>query len=104
MKSQVFPYNSIIAQDLGGGVTRKILAYCPEMMIVEVSFEKGGTGAMHKHPHIQNTYVKEGVFLGYCAQIVGLSKGDFIRFLGENKISIFRYDSEDELMEDIRNA
>ena len=49
-------------------------------------------------------YVKEGVSLGYCAQIAGLSKGDFIRFLGENKISIFRYDSEDELMEDIRNA
>ena len=81
MKSQVFPYNSIITQDLGGGVTRKILAYCPEMMIVEVSFEKGGTGAMHKHPHIQNTYVKEGVFeFTIEGEAVKVYPGDSITF------------------------
>ena len=32
-------------------------------------------------------YTKAGVSLGYCAQIAGMSKGDFIRFLGENEIS-----------------
>ena len=49
-------------------------------------------------------YTKAGVSLGYCAEIAGLSKGDFIRFLGENKISIFQFDSEGELLEDMKNA
>ena len=49
-------------------------------------------------------YTKAGVSLGYCAQIAGMSKGDFIRFLGENEVSIFQFDSEEEFLEDIKNA
>ena len=49
-------------------------------------------------------YTKEGVSLGYCAQIANMNKGDFIRFLGENGVSIFQFDSEDEFLEDVRNA
>ncbi len=49
-------------------------------------------------------YTKKGVSLGYCAQIAGMTKGNFIRFLGDNGISIFRYDSEEELAEDVKNA
>ncbi len=49
-------------------------------------------------------YTQKGVSLGYCAQIAGTTKGNFIRFLGENGISIFQFDSEDELFEDVKNA
>lgn len=49
-------------------------------------------------------YTKKGVSLGYCAQIAGLTKGSFIRVLAENGVSIFRYDTEDELSEDVKNA
>ncbi len=49
-------------------------------------------------------YTKAGVSLGYCAEIAGMTKGDFVRYLGENHISIFQYDSEGELLEDVRNA
>lgn len=48
--------------DLGGGVSRKILAYDKDMMSVEVRFEKGGVGAVHAHPHVQISYVLEGRF------------------------------------------
>ena len=48
--------------DLGGGVTRKILAYDGKMMCVEVGFEKGSVGALHSHPHEQISYVAEGQF------------------------------------------
>ncbi|TCL73844.1 cupin domain-containing protein [Rhizobium sp. BK251] len=44
------------------GVTRRIMAYLPEMMMVEVAFEKGAVGALHSHPHIQASYVAEGSF------------------------------------------
>ncbi len=48
--------------DLGGGVSRKILAYEEKLMSVEVRFEKGAIGAMHTHPHIQISYVLDGKF------------------------------------------
>ncbi len=49
-------------EDLGGGVTRKIMAYSENIMTVEITFEKGAVGALHSHPHEQVTYVKKGSF------------------------------------------
>lgn len=49
-------------------------------------------------------YVKNGVSLGYCAQIAGMDKESFIKFLGENNISIFKFDDEDEFIEELNNA
>ena len=48
--------------DLGGGTQRRILAYNPDMMAVEVSFEAGAEGAEHTHPHTQCSYVLSGAF------------------------------------------
>ena len=49
-------------------------------------------------------YTKKGVSLGYCAQIACMTKGSFIRVLAENGVSIFRFDSKDELADDVKNA
>ena len=49
-------------------------------------------------------YVQNGVSLGYCAQIAGMSKEAFIRYLGEHNISIFHYDDEEEFKEELTNA
>ena len=62
MSANVVYHKDVAPLDLGGGVTRRVLAYTPQLMIVEVSFEKGGTGAVHSHPHCQNTYVLSGRF------------------------------------------
>lgn len=48
--------------DLGNGVTRRILAHGGKMMAVEVMFEQGAIGPMHNHPHEQLTYVLSGEF------------------------------------------
>ena len=59
----MFVKNSDIEKtELGGGVSRKILAYREELMSVEVHFEEGAVGAMHTHPHVQISYVLEGKF------------------------------------------
>ena len=34
----------------------------------------------------------------------GMTKEDFIKFLGKNGISIFNYENKDELMEELSNA
>ena len=49
-------------------------------------------------------YVQNGVSLGYCAQIAGMSKENFIRYLGDHNVSIFHYDDEDEFQEELSNA
>lgn len=48
--------------ELGGGISRKILAYDENLMSVEVRFEVGAIGAMHTHPHTQISYVLDGKF------------------------------------------
>lgn len=49
-------------EDLGNGVTRRVLAYGGTLMAVEVSFEKDAVGPLHHHPHEQLTYVLSGRF------------------------------------------
>ena len=51
---------SIPSTDLGGGVTRKVLAYSKNLMTVELHFEKGAVGAPHSHPHEQIGYIISG--------------------------------------------
>ena len=51
-----------------------------------------------------NLYVKYGVSLGYCAQIANMDKKAFIRYLGENNVSIFNFDDKDEFLEELNNA
>lgn len=49
-------------ENLGHGVSRKIIAYDEKLMLVKVIFEKGAIGAVHHHPHTQVSYIEKGVF------------------------------------------
>lgn len=51
-----------VKEDLGDGITRQILGYGPEIMIVRVWFETGAVGQVHAHRHSQSTYVESGEF------------------------------------------
>lgn len=65
-------------KDLGGGVKRKVLAYSPNIMNVELLFEAGAIGAMHTHPHEQIGYVIEGSLIYHeegCEDVT-LNTGD----------------------------
>lgn len=57
--------NAIPKEDLGDGITRQILGYGPEIMVVRVWFEKGAVGQVHAHRHSQSTYVESGRFEVY---------------------------------------
>lgn len=57
----MFGINSQIkSEDAGNGVTRKVLTYKNDLMLVEVTFQKGAVGADHAHPHQQISYVAKG--------------------------------------------
>lgn len=46
--------------DAGHGVTRRVQAEAPELMVVEFRFAEGGRGLPHSHPHVQSTFVQAG--------------------------------------------
>ncbi|MDB4254754.1 cupin domain-containing protein [Yoonia sp.] len=59
----------------GENVTRQVLSDHPEMMVVAFRFGAAGAiGGLHKHPHVQSTYVEKGRFrftLGDEERVVG---------------------------------
>ena len=62
----MFVFNKGIPQEIvGDGVSRQILGYDDELMMVHVDFKKGSIGATHKHPHRQVTYIISGSFEVY---------------------------------------
>lgn len=62
MKGIVKHHQDTDLLDLGGGTTRRILAWNDQLMAVEVGFEAGAEGAPHTHPHVQCSYVLSGKF------------------------------------------
>lgn len=44
------------------GVSRRVLAHSPELMVVSFRFETGAEGKLHSHPHVQSTFVASGRF------------------------------------------
>ena len=68
-------------QDLGDGVTRRILSYGEDMMMVEVGFNTNSIGTMHTHVHTQQTYVLSGKFRFTAdGKDYVVNQGDTIRF------------------------
>lgn len=78
----MFTFNQdVTATDCEPGVTRKILSYSDDLMMVEVSFNKGSKGSLHSHEHLQISYVAKGSFeftIGECTRIVTQSDSVYI--------------------------
>lgn len=62
-KNEPFAHDADLAwEPAGEGVTRKVLTYRDEIMMVRVRFATGAVGPAHSHPHIQCSLVESGVF------------------------------------------
>ena len=49
--------NTVTATPCEPGVSRKVMAYNDQVMMCEITFEKGAKGNFHTHPHVQTTYL-----------------------------------------------
>lgn len=71
---QVSPVNREV---VGEGVSRQILGYNGDIMMVRVWFDEGAVGPLHSHIHSQVSYVERGRFLVTVGNDVQtLSAGD----------------------------
>lgn len=63
MESKLYIYkDETPVEDLGCGVSRQILGYNENLMMVKVLFAKDAIGTLHTHIHTQTTYCASGVF------------------------------------------
>ncbi len=72
--------NKMDWQEFVPGLKRKFMGYNDDIMMVQIHFEKGAIGALHKHPHNQSTYVASGKFevtIGTEKKILQASDGFF---------------------------
>lgn len=85
MENRIICKNSTNWEDVAPGLSRQIMSFNDNLMIVKVKFERGSIGTLHTHPHTQGCYVAEGRFeveIGTQKHI--LEKGD--TFLAESGI------------------
>lgn len=76
----------------------------PNEVLYDTKMSKAETLMFVKRAVALCYYTQNKVSLGYCAQIAEMTKEAFIRYLGENGISIFQYDDEQEFIEEMKNA
>ena len=48
--------------EVDGGLSRKIMGYDGQLMLLEVKFKTGSIGYQHQHFHSQSSYIACGVF------------------------------------------
>lgn len=62
-KSSNFLYEKDLAwEPAGEGVSRQIIGYDGQLMMVKVTFSQGAQGYAHAHYHSQTTFVTSGKF------------------------------------------
>ena len=76
----------------------------PDAVLYDTRMSKEEASAYVRKAVALQYYTKNGVSIGYCAEIAGMPLEDFIEYLGENKISIFHFDDETEFMEEMSRA
>ncbi len=59
MKAAIGPFPRVSPDT---GVMRQVLAENPDLMVVAFDFERDAVGALHRHVHVQSTFVKAGAF------------------------------------------
>ncbi|MBR1445316.1 MAG: UPF0175 family protein [Firmicutes bacterium] len=82
----------------------KLMLDVPEEIFIDLHESEDEFANYVKKMIALDLYKNKKVSLGYCASVAGMSKEDFIKFLGVNNISIFSFASESEFMEELSNA
>ena len=76
----------------------------PEEVLLDLRETKNNFANYVKTMIAIDLYKNKKVSLGYCAEVAEMSKEEFVKCLGQNGVSIFGFDSDEEFMEELANA
>ena len=81
----------------------QVIIHVPDEVLYDTHMSTGEVTAFAREMVALGYYLHNNVSIGYCAEIAGLSEEEFMLFLGQNNIDLFRFDDE-ELLRDVANA
>ena len=76
----------------------------PEEILLDLHEDKNDFTEYMKKTLAMDLYKNKKVSLGYCASVAEMTKEEFVQYLGMNGVSIFSFASEDEFLEELKNA
>ena len=76
----------------------------PEEILLDLHEDKNDFAEYIKQMLAMDLYKNKKVSLGYCACVAEMTKEDFIQYLGRNGVSIFSFTSDNEFLEELKNA
>ena len=76
----------------------------PDAVLYDTHMSAADARAFARQATALALYKGFNVSLGYCSQIAGMSEADFILYLGTQGVSIFQYEDETELVNDVAVA
>lgn len=76
----------------------------PDEVFLHVNKTQAEIGLYMKQLYAVDLYKRREVSLGYCAALAEMTKEEFVIFLSEFGVSIFSYESDEELMNEFQNA
>ena len=81
-----------------------IVLSIPDEVLYDTKMNKELANQFARQAVALGYYTQGGVSIGYCSQIAGMTEKEFIKYLGRNHISVFRFDNEKEFLEELNNA
>ena len=82
----------------------QIVLSIPDEVLYDTKMNKEQANQFARQAVALGYYTQSGVSIGYCSQIAGMTEKEFIKYLGRNHISVFRFDNEKEFLEGLNNA
>lgn len=82
----------------------QIVLSIPDEVLYDTKMNKEQVNQFARQAVALGYYTQSGVSIGYCSQIAGMTEKEFIKYLGRNHISVFRFDNEKEFLEELNNA
>lgn len=82
----------------------QIVLSIPDEVLYNTKMNKEQANQFARQAVALGYYTQSGVSIGYCSQIAGMTEKEFIKYLGRNHISVFRFDNEKEFLEELNNA
>ena len=76
----------------------------PEEILLALHEDENGFAEYMRKMLAIDLYKNKKVSLGYCASVAEMTKEDFIKLLSMNDVSIFLFESADELTDELQNA
>ena len=76
----------------------------PDEVLYDTHMTESQSESLVKKIIAMHYYLHFHVSLGYCAQIANTTEEDFIKYLGENKVSIFQFENKEEFLDELKNA